>query len=77
MQWLRDLFGLPSGVAGAFVTGSSMANVVALASARHALLSRLEWDVEAKGLYGAPELRVIVSEEAHVTILKALSLLGR
>jgi glutamate/tyrosine decarboxylase-like PLP-dependent enzyme len=76
LQWLRELFGLPSGVGGAFVTGSSMANMVALASARHALLSRMGWDVEAKGLYGAPELRVIVSEEAHVTILKALSLLG-
>jgi glutamate/tyrosine decarboxylase-like PLP-dependent enzyme len=76
LQWLRDLFGLPSGVAGAFVTGASMANFAALASARHALLSRLHWDVEAKGLYGAPELRVIVGEEAHITVLKALSLLG-
>jgi glutamate/tyrosine decarboxylase-like PLP-dependent enzyme len=61
LQWLRDLFGLPDGVAGAFVTGASMANMAALASARHALLSRLGWDVEAKGLYGAPDLRVIVS----------------
>ena len=76
LQWLRELFGLPSDVAGAFVTGSSMANVVALASARHALLSRLGWDVEGKGLYGAPELRVVISDESHVTILKALALLG-
>jgi glutamate/tyrosine decarboxylase-like PLP-dependent enzyme len=76
LQWLGDLFGLPTSVAGAFVTGASMANMAALASARHALLSRLDWDVEAKGLYGAPELRVIVSEEVHVTVLKALSLLG-
>jgi glutamate/tyrosine decarboxylase-like PLP-dependent enzyme len=76
LQWLGDLFGLPAGVAGAFVTGSSMANLAGLASARHALLSRLDWDVEAKGLYGAPELRVIVSDEVHVTLLKALSLVG-
>lgn len=76
LQWLCDLFGLEGGVAGAFVSGASMANLTALASARHALLSRLNWDVEAKGLYGAPELRVIVSDEVHVTILKALSLLG-
>lgn len=76
LQWLSDLFGLESGIAGAFVSGASMANFTALASARHALLSRLNWDVEAKGLYGAPELRVIVSDEVHVTILKALSLLG-
>lgn len=76
LQWLRDLFGLESSVAGAFVTGASMANFTALASARHALLSRLNWDVEARGLYGAPEIRVIVSDEVHVTVLKALSLLG-
>ena len=76
LGWLIDLFGLPSHAAGAFVTGASMANMAALASARHVLLFRLGWDVEAKGLYGAPDLRVIVSEEVHVTVLKALSLLG-
>jgi glutamate/tyrosine decarboxylase-like PLP-dependent enzyme len=76
LQWLIDLFGLPATATGAFVTGASMANVAALASARHALLSRLGWDVEAKGLYGAPEVRVIVSEEVHVTVLKSLALLG-
>jgi glutamate/tyrosine decarboxylase-like PLP-dependent enzyme len=76
LQWLRDLFGLPDSVAGAFVSGCSMANMTALASARHALLARQGWDVEAKGLYGAPEMRVVVSEEAHVSLLKSLSLLG-
>lgn len=76
LQWLVDLLGLPGDVAGGFVTGASMANLAALAAARHALLSRLGWDVEAKGLYGAPELRVVVSDEIHVSLTKALSLLG-
>ncbi len=76
LQWLADLLGLPSDVAGGFVTGASMANLAALAAARHALLSRLGWDVEARGLYGAPELRVVVSGEIHVSLNKALSLLG-
>jgi glutamate/tyrosine decarboxylase-like PLP-dependent enzyme len=76
LEWLANLFGFPAGISGALVTGATMANMAALASARHALLSRLDWDVEAKGLYGAPELRVIVSDEVHVTVLKALSLLG-
>lgn len=76
LDWLRDLLGLPKGSGGAFVTGASMANMAALASARHALLARSGWDVEAKGLYGAPELRVIVSDEVHVTVLKALAILG-
>ncbi len=76
LRWLVDLLGLPDDVAGGFVTGASMANLAALAAARHALLSRLGWDVEAMGLYGAPELRVIVSDEIHVSLTKALSLLG-
>ncbi|MEM5387645.1 aminotransferase class V-fold PLP-dependent enzyme [Paraburkholderia phymatum] len=76
LRWIGDLFGLPDDIGGAFVTGASMANFAALAAARHALLSRLGWDVEVKGLYGAPELRVVVSEEAHVTVSKALSMLG-
>ena len=53
-----------------------MANLSALAAARHALLARQGWDVEAKGLFGAPPLRVVVGEEVHVSVLKALSLLG-
>ncbi|WP_454720766.1 MULTISPECIES: pyridoxal phosphate-dependent decarboxylase family protein [Cupriavidus] len=76
LQWLRDLFGMPEGVAGAFVSGASMASLAGLAAARHALLSRLGWDVEANGIYGAPELRVVVSADVHVTVLKALALLG-
>jgi glutamate/tyrosine decarboxylase-like PLP-dependent enzyme len=76
LQWLKTIFGLPADVGGAFVTGASMANLAALASARHALLSRAGWNVEAHGLYGAPEIRVVVSEEVHVTVLKALALLG-
>jgi glutamate/tyrosine decarboxylase-like PLP-dependent enzyme len=76
LGWLNEIFGLPSDVGGAFVTGASMANLAALAAARHALLSKAGWDVDAKGIYGAPELRVVVSNEVHVTVLKALSLLG-
>ena len=47
-----------------------------LAAARHALLDRVGWDVEARGLFGAPPITVIVGAEAHVSVLKALSLLG-
>ncbi|MEZ4679809.1 MAG: pyridoxal-dependent decarboxylase [Caldilineaceae bacterium] len=76
LGWLIDLFGLPAESAGGFVTGATMANFTALAAARHALLMRQGWDVEANGLYGAPELTVVVGEEVHVSVLKALSLLG-
>ena len=76
VEWLSDLLGLPSGCASAFVTGASMASFTALAAARHAVLARAGWDVQSKGLYGAPPIRIVVGEEVHVTVLKALGLLG-
>ena len=53
-----------------------MANFTGLGCARHVLLKRAGWDVETKGLYGAPEMQVVVGEEAHVTVLRALRFLG-
>jgi glutamate/tyrosine decarboxylase-like PLP-dependent enzyme len=76
LQWLLDVLGLPRESAGGFVTGATMANFAALAAARHRLLQSAGWDVEARGLFGAPQLAVIVGEEVHVSVLKALSLLG-
>lgn len=58
------------------VTGATMANFTGLAAARHALLERAGWDVENDGLFGAPELTVVVGEEVHVSLLKALGMLG-
>jgi glutamate/tyrosine decarboxylase-like PLP-dependent enzyme len=76
LGWLLDLFGLPSGCAGAFVTGATVANFTALAAARHAVLARAGWNVEADGLFGAPPVTVVVGEEAHVSLFKALGMLG-
>jgi glutamate/tyrosine decarboxylase-like PLP-dependent enzyme len=75
-KWLISLFGLPPGTGVGFVTGATMANFSGLAAARHALLAREGWDVEAQGLFGAPPITVILGEEAHVSVLKALSMLG-
>ncbi len=76
LRWLLELFHLPAGCASSFVTGATMANLTALAAARHAVLSRLGWDVESQGLFGAPPVPVIVGAEAHPTLLKAIGLLG-
>jgi glutamate/tyrosine decarboxylase-like PLP-dependent enzyme len=76
LNWLLDLFKLPANCGGAFVTGATMANFSALAAARHALLQRAGWNVEADGLFGAPPITVIVGEEAHPTLFKSLGLLG-
>ena len=75
-RWLLELLGLPAAADVGFVTGATMANFTALAAARHELLRREGWDVEADGLFGAPPITVVVGEEAHPSLLKALALLG-
>ncbi len=74
--WLLDLFALPPTASVGFVTGGQMANFTGLAAGRHAVLHRAGWDVEEDGLIGAPAVNVVVGEEAHVTILTALRMLG-
>lgn len=74
--WLVDVLGLPPTTGVGFVTGATMANFTALAAARHALLERAGWNVEENGLFGAPEIKVVAGAEVHVTVLKALSMLG-
>jgi glutamate/tyrosine decarboxylase-like PLP-dependent enzyme len=74
--WLKDLFGLPAAWSVGFVTGAQMANVTALLTARHHLLRQAGWDVESQGLFGAPPIDVVVSDEAHRTISSALRMIG-
>lgn len=76
LAWLVDLLALPAGCGAGFVTGTTMANFSALAAARTALLKRRGWDVEENGLFGAPPIQVVVGAEVHVSVLKALSMLG-
>jgi glutamate/tyrosine decarboxylase-like PLP-dependent enzyme len=74
--WLAELLGLPEHVSVAFVTGTQMAHVTALAAARHHVLEQAGWDVPANGLAGSPPIRVVVGEKRHVTLDRALRLLG-
>ena len=76
LRWVLEALRLPAGAAGGFVTGATVANFTALAAARHAALAAAGWDVEVRGLFGAPELTVIVGDEAHVSVFKALAMLG-
>ena len=75
-KWLVSVLGLPPQTTIGFATGATMANFSGLAAARHALLEQQGWDVESRGLFGAPAIEVIVGEEVHVSLLKALSMLG-
>ncbi len=75
-KWLNSLLHLPPETEAGFVTGATMANFTALASARHSILATQGWNVEEDGLFGAPPFNVIIGDEAHVSLLKAISLLG-
>jgi glutamate/tyrosine decarboxylase-like PLP-dependent enzyme len=75
-DWAKEMFGLPTSASFAFVTGCQMAHTTALASARHKLLRDRGWDVEAKGLSGAPPLRILTTENRHESILRSARLLG-
>jgi len=74
--WLLELLDLPRASSVGFATGATMANFTCLAAARTKLLQDLGWDVEARGLFGAPELRVLIGEDAHSSAVAALQLLG-
>jgi glutamate/tyrosine decarboxylase-like PLP-dependent enzyme len=74
--WLTDILGLPAESSVGFATGATVANMVALAAARGRVLQRYGWDVEAAGLFGAPEIHVFVGRDAHTSIFSALSYIG-
>jgi len=76
LAWTLELLNLPTSAGGGFVTGTTAANFTALAAARTALLARSGWNVEEDGLFGAPPIHVVVGGEVHVSLLKALSMLG-
>ena len=75
-RWLLDMLRLPRECSVGFVTGATMAGFVCLAAARTAVLARVGWDVELDGLAGAPAVRVLIGDDAHVTVLAALRYLG-
>lgn len=75
-NWLKDLFDLPKGASFAFTTGCQLAHVVALAAARHGVLSRAGWDVEQQGLFGAPPIHILTSQNRHRSLDAAVRYLG-
>jgi glutamate/tyrosine decarboxylase-like PLP-dependent enzyme len=75
-EWILDLLDLPRGASVGFVTGGQMANFTCLAAARDAVLRDAGWDVEEKGLQGAPHINVVVKSQKHSTVARALRYLG-
>jgi aromatic-L-amino-acid decarboxylase len=75
-EWLKELLHIPQSASFALVTGCQMAHVTCIAAARHALLARVGWAVEERGLYGAPAIRIVCSRSRHASIERAVRLLG-
>lgn len=75
-RWLLELLQLPPECSVGFTTGATMANFVCLAAARHEVLRRAGWDVEAQGLAGGPAVEVLIGDDAHATVFAALQFLG-
>ncbi|HEX5015856.1 MAG TPA: aminotransferase class V-fold PLP-dependent enzyme [Candidatus Limnocylindrales bacterium] len=75
-RWLLDVFGLPKDASVGFASGATMATFTGLAAARHRVLQRAGWDVEASGLIGAPPIAVVLGAEAHATVLASLQMVG-
>lgn len=76
LHWIRGLAGLPETTWGAFVTGTTVGNATGLAAARTSVLAEVGWDVTSKGLFGAPEVTVVVGDEVHPSLVKALGFVG-
>ncbi|MBL8351325.1 MAG: aspartate aminotransferase family protein [Burkholderiaceae bacterium] len=75
-RWLLELLGLPPEASVGFTTGATMANFVGLAAARGEVLRRVGWDADARGLFGAPPIQVLIGDDAHTTVFSALQYLG-
>ena len=74
--WLKEIFGIPDTAGFALVTGCQMAHTTCLAAARHAILAKRGWDVEQRGLYGAPPIRILSGQDRHGSTARAIRLLG-
>lgn len=75
-NWLKELLGLPASAAFALVTGCQMAHFTCLAAARNSLLAARGWDVERRGLAGAPAIRILTNGQYHSTLARAVRHLG-
>lgn len=75
-NWFVELLSLPKDTSAGFVSGTTVANVCGLAAARYQILKRQNWDVNLKGLYGAPRIKIVTGRQAHSSVLRAVTILG-
>ena len=76
IRWIKEATGLPESSWGVFVTGTTVGHIATLAAARSAVLAAEGWDATRDGLFGAPPIEVVVGEEVHPSLVKALGVIG-
>ena len=73
-EWMRKLFGFPSGASGLFVTGASMANLIGVLVARD---TELGFETRCSGVASSGKrLTAYASESVHGCIGRALDIAG-
>lgn len=75
-KWLIQIFNLPENTVAGIVSGTSMSNLCGLAAARYRIFKRMGWDINSKGFFNAPKIRIVTGKHAHSTVLKMIALLG-
>ena len=75
-EWIKELLDLPRESSFSFTTGCQLAHFTCLAAARAAVLRKCGWDVNEVGLFGAPAIRVLTSEQRHGSVDRAVRYLG-
>jgi glutamate/tyrosine decarboxylase-like PLP-dependent enzyme len=75
-KWLVEILPVPKESVVGFTSGVTIANLTSLAVARYHVLKKIGWDIQKDGLHHAPQINIVLSEEAHGSLLKALSILG-
>lgn len=74
IEWMKSLIGYPDQASGLLTSGGSMANFVALATARHA---KSNFDIRKEGLVnGGKQMTIYASTEVHNCNDRAIELLG-
>ena len=74
LHWMRELFGFPAAASGLFVTGTSMANLMAVLIARTTVLG---FEVRREGVAASGRrLAAYASRAAHGSVSQALDLAG-
>lgn len=74
LQWLVEMFGLPSNMQGVFSSGGSTANLIGLGAARQSAFARLGMNPADDGVQRV--CKIYATDQSHFTIHRSAAVLG-